>query len=159
MSKVELSSASLTRSHNFMNKSKTELVHIYAIYHYQFYRQRFLCFSFFFYLLSIWGRRGELTTPKSPAGQASVAALSSLVLKTSPGSSKTTWGIQNRWWKRKKKSAIPYIPEIKKMPKVLNFEKEYLCARHPGVGFNRPTITPPTRASTKEKKKITWVQH
>lgn len=39
------------------------------------------------------------------------------------------------------------------MPKVLNFEKEYLCARHPGVGFNRPTITPPTRASTKEKGK------
>lgn len=57
---------------------------------------RFLCFSFFFYLLSILGRRGELTRPKSPAGQASIAALSSLVLKTSPGSSKTTWGIQNR---------------------------------------------------------------
>jgi hypothetical protein len=38
------------------------------------------------------------------------------------------------------------------MPNVLNFEREYLWARHPGVGFNKPNVSPPTRASTKEKK-------
>jgi hypothetical protein len=38
-------------------------------------------------------------------------------------------------------------PEIKKIPEVLNFDNEYLCARQPRVGFAIPKTTPLIRAT------------
>lgn len=38
-------------------------------------------------------------------------------------------------------------PEIKKIPEVLNFDNEYLCARQPRVGFAIPNTTPLIRAT------------
>lgn len=38
-------------------------------------------------------------------------------------------------------------PEIKKIPEVLNFDSEYLCARQPRVGFANPKTTPLIRAT------------
>jgi hypothetical protein len=38
-------------------------------------------------------------------------------------------------------------PEMKKIPEVINFDNEYLCARQPRVGFAIPKTTPLIRAA------------
>ena len=43
-------------------------------------------------------------------------------------------------------SNIRILPEMINIPKVLTFDKEYLSARQPRVGFARPNATPLTRA-------------
>ena len=40
-----------------------------------------------------------------------------------------------------------FLPEIINIPIVLNFDKEYLSARQPMLGFASPTATPLTRAA------------
>ena len=39
------------------------------------------------------------------------------------------------------------LPDIINIPTVLNFDRWYLSARQPRLGFASPNITPPTRAA------------
>lgn len=41
-------------------------------------------------------------------------------------------------------------PDMKNIPNVANFVKEYLCAMQPGTGFASPTATPLTRAINRD---------
>lgn len=53
---------------------------------------------------------------------------------------------------------ISTIPEMTKIPKVLNLDKEYLWARHPRVGSASPNAMPLIRA-TQDKEKNRKIRH
>lgn len=92
------------------------------------------------------------TSPIIPAGHADAAAPISPLRNMRP----TYWTkdlfkncLKEKNGVEQVNCAFKIIPEIRNIPKVLTFDKPYLCNRQPRVGFASPKATPLTRATKK----------